>query len=72
MEDVKADKMVERLYYKDKVFKKLFNLMFNDFGWPATEINKDMLRIWKIVSKLKASEARKEYVKNYAKAREVK
>lgn len=44
---------VRELYNKDKVFKELFNLMFIDFGWAATEIDKDILKIYKIVKKYK-------------------
>lgn len=52
------DKMVQsarvkELYVKDKVFKKLFNLMFMDFGWAATAIDEDILKIYKIAKKYK-------------------
>lgn len=43
-----SEKQVELLYAKNKKFKKLFDLMFNDFGWSATEIDKDSLRIYRI------------------------
>lgn len=47
----KLDKKVEKLYRKNKVFRKLFDLMFDDFGWAATEINKDIMKIWNVVRK---------------------
>lgn len=42
------DKEVKYLYKNEKKFKKLFDLMFIDFGWAATDINTDALKIWKI------------------------
>lgn len=42
---------VRLLYAKDKIFKKLFNLMFIEFGWAATEIDKDSLKIYNIFRK---------------------
>lgn len=39
---------IKKLYKKDKLFKKLFDLMFIEFGWAATEIGKDCLKIYRI------------------------
>jgi transketolase N-terminal domain/subunit len=51
MTDEQISCKVRELYGKDKVFKKLFDLMFSDFGWAATEIDKDIMKIYKIVRK---------------------
>lgn len=51
MNTEKQANLVKKLYKTDKKFKKLFNLMFNDFGWAATEIDYDALRIYKIFFK---------------------
>jgi hypothetical protein len=48
MNSEKKANLVKKLYNNDKKFKKLFNLMFNDFGWSATEIDQDVLAIYKI------------------------
>lgn len=47
------DEKARELYCNDKIFKKLFDLMFIDFGWAATEIDKDIMKIYKIVKKYK-------------------
>lgn len=44
------------LSYCLAVFKKLFDLMFVDFGWAATEIDEDIMKIYKIVKKYKKGE----------------
>ena len=39
------------LYETDKLYRKLYNLMFSDFGWDVTCINEDCLKIYKVVKK---------------------
>ena len=53
-----TDQKVRELYAKDKIFKKLFDLMFIDFVWAATEIDEDIMKIYKIVKKYKHRESR--------------
>jgi len=43
----------EWLYKNDKLFRNLFNLMFNKWGWDATEIEKDCLTLYKLINKHK-------------------
>lgn len=49
------EQKVEKLYKEDKIFRKLHQLMFCEFGWAATEIDKDILKIYDIVKKYKRS-----------------
>ena len=51
-------KRVRELYYKDEIFKELFNLMFNDFGWAVDAIDEDILKIYKIAKKYKKASAK--------------
>lgn len=54
----KLRQRVRELYYKDEIFKELFNLMFNDFGWAVDAIDEDILKIYKIAKKYKKASAK--------------
>ena len=49
----KLRQRVRELYYNAEIFKDMFNLMFNDFGWAVDAIDEDILKIYKIAKKYK-------------------